>query len=147
MEAVGSAATILQVVSFAGSILASGYGYLSKVKKAPSEIRSLLRETASLKALLHELYALVDDSEDAIDKNQSNALDALFRLGVFEDCQSMMKVVERSIQACQHIEGQEMRNLGRRVIWPFQEKETKSTMSQLARLRESLSAAVSVDSA
>jgi hypothetical protein len=51
MEALGSAATILQLVSFTGEVLVLGYGYLSKVKKAASDIRTLLREMAILNAL------------------------------------------------------------------------------------------------
>lgn len=147
MEAVGAAATIVQLISFTGSVLASGYSYLAKVKRAPSEIRSLLRETASLQALLNELHALVNDLDDSFDENVNGALDTLHRLGVFEDCQLLIKVVERSLKACQQIDGELARNVGKKVIWPFREKETKDAITQLGRLRESLSTAVVVDSA
>ena len=147
MEAIGSAASIVQLISLTGSVLASGYNFLSKVKRAPSEIRTLLRETASLKALLHELQAVADASGTPTDENTNSALDTLYRLGVFEDCQSLMKIVERSIMACEQVQGEELKNLGKKITWPFREKETNSAISQLARLRDSLNAAVVVDSA
>jgi hypothetical protein len=144
MEVAGSAATILQLVSFTGEILVAGYGYLSRVQKAPPEIRSLLKEAANLNALLDQLQALVteDPSPHVI-----SAIETLTYLDVFGNCRSLMKVVLKSIKECEQISGQGARNFGRRLLWPFKEKETKETMQQLGRLREALSAAVVVDSA
>jgi hypothetical protein len=144
MEAAGSAATILQLISFTGEVLVAGYGYLSKVQKAPAEIRSLLKETASINALLDQLQTLV--TEDAT-PHTLNALETLIFHGVFGDCKSLMKAILRSIKACEQISGQGARNFGKRMLWPFKEKETKNTLQQLGRLREALSAAVAVDSA
>jgi hypothetical protein len=144
MEAAGSAATILQLVSFTGEVLIAGYGYLSKVQKAPSEIRSLLKETANLNALLDQLQTLV--AEDAKPHIMS-ALETLTSFDVFGDCRSLTKIVLKSIKACEQISGHGARNFGRRLLWPFKEKETKETLQQLVRLRETLSAAVAVDSA
>lgn len=121
------------------------------MQRAPSEISALLRETANLNALLDQLQSLVDStrvSPSLTEKNdQENALLALQRLGVFGDCERLMKVVQSSVKACEQIEKQQVRNLGKRIMWPFKEKETKDTMVQLGRLRETLSAAVVVDSA
>jgi hypothetical protein len=40
MEALGATATIVQLVSFTGEVLALGYGYLAKAKRAPLESRA-----------------------------------------------------------------------------------------------------------
>jgi hypothetical protein len=32
----------------------------------------------------------------------------------------------------------QVKNLGKRIIWPFKDKETKDAMAQLGRLREAL---------
>jgi hypothetical protein len=58
-----------------------------------------------------------------------------------------MLAVERSLKACERIEGQEVRNLGKKLVWPFKQNETRDMLAQLERLREVLSAAVVVDSA
>ena len=143
MEVLGSAATIVQLISFTGQVLVLGYGYLSKVRSAPSEIRLLLRETANLNALLDQLQDLVEQGNDI----SKSALETLAKLGVFADCEGLMKVVEKGIKACDQVEGEAVRNLGKKIVWPFKEKETKDTLAQLGRLREVLSAAVVVDSA
>jgi len=145
MEAVGSAATIVQLVSFTGEVLVLGYGYVNRVKKAPSEIRALLRETATLNALLDQLLDLAGSSSE--NGSFDGALQTLGRLGVFDDCEKLMKVIERNVKACEEVEGERVRNTGRRMAWPFKDKETKDLMVQLGRLREALSAAVMVDSA
>jgi hypothetical protein len=144
MDAAGSAATILQLVSFTGEVLVAGYGFLSKVQKAPAEIRFLLKETANLNALLDQLHTLV--AEDA-SPHVIRAMETLAFLDVFGDCKILMKIVLKSIKACEQISGQGARNFGRRLLWPFKEKEANETLQQLIRLRETLSAAVAVDSA
>jgi len=144
MEALGAAATIVQLISFTGEVLASGYGYLKKAKNAPSEIRSLLRETSILNTLLDHLQELVGEQNNS---NAKSAVMALESFGIFEDCERLMKIVEEGIRFCERIKGQQFRNLGKRIAWPFKEKDTKDTMAQLGRLREVLSAAVAVDSA
>jgi hypothetical protein len=145
MEALGSAATIVQLVSFTGEVLVLGYGYLSRVKKAPSEIRALLRETATLNALLAQLQELVGVSPK--NSNIDGALQTLERLGVFDDCAKLMKVIERNIKACELVEGERLRNAGRRIVWPFKDKETRDLIAQLGRLKDVVNAAVVVDSA
>jgi hypothetical protein len=144
MEAAASAATILQLVSFTGDVLVAGYDYLSKAQKAPSEVRSLLKETAILNALLDQLQTLI--TEDA-GPHVMTALETLTSLDVFGDCRSLMKIVLQSIKACEQVSGQGARNIGRRLLWPFKEKDTKQTLQQLGRLREAVSAAIVVDSA
>jgi hypothetical protein len=144
MEVAGSAATILGLISFTGEVLVAGYGYLSKAQKAPAEIRSLLKETANLNALLDQLQALVVENTNP---HVIDALETLNYLDVFGDCKILMKIVLKSIKACEQVSGQSARNLGRKLLWPFKEKETKETVQQLQRLRETLSAAVAVDSA
>lgn len=146
MEALGAAATVVQLISFTGEVLSKGYSFLSKVQKAPSEIRSLLREVANLNALLDQLQSLsIEVGAEKVETQ--NALQTLENLGVFEDCSRLMHVVKKSLKTCEQIEGHEMSNFGKKLVWPFKEKETKDTMVQLGRLRETLSAAVVVDSA
>lgn len=75
-----------------------------------------------------------------------SALEILGTLGVLEDCVRLMKAIEEAIKACKQIEGQDLKNFGKKMLWPFKEKETKYTMAQLGRLREALSVVVVVDS-
>lgn len=141
MEAIGAAATVVQLVSFTGEVLVLGYGYLARVKRAPSEIRALLGETATLNVLLDQLQDIASSSMKA------ETLSTLGRLGVFEDCGRLMGVMERGLRACEKVDGEGFKNAGKMMMWPFKEKEMKDLMGQLGRLREVLSTAVVVDSA
>jgi len=150
-------ADLLRLISFTGQVLVAGYSFIAKVQRAPAEIRALMQETASLNILLDQLQSLVIDNDDVNSVNEKDepiiyktggyALHTLETLGVFENCERLMRVVQQSVKACEQIQGQQVKNLGRKLIWPFKEKETKDTMQQLGRLRETLSAAVVVDSA
>ncbi|KFY35817.1 hypothetical protein V494_05576 [Pseudogymnoascus sp. VKM F-4513 (FW-928)] len=153
MEAVQGVASIVQLLEFTGKLLVSGYSFLSRVYQAPREIRSLLREVANLNALLDQLQSLVpetpigDKRENAMKEDSRNALQTLEGLDVFADCLKLMQVVMGTLKTCEQVEGHQVKNFGKKVLWPFKEKETRDLMAQLGRLRETLSAAVVVDSA
>lgn len=143
MEAVGSAATLLQLLSFTSDVLVAGYSYLSKVKKAPREISLLLKETAEINALLCQFESIVSI------ENRSHVIGALEKmqfLGVFEDCKVLVSIVLRLIKMCERNDGQLAMNSVKRIMWPFKEKEVKETLQQLARMKDTLSATVAVDS-
>jgi len=139
---VGVAASVIQLVQFSGDILISGYGFIAKVSRAPVELRELLAESAALNSILAQLQSLGESSVDPDD-----ALQSLQKLGVFKECHDLLALIERSITACQQVEGSSARNLGRRLIWPFKERETKEAMQRFHRLRGLLSTAVSTSSA
>ncbi len=144
MEALGSAATIVQLISFTGEVLATGYSFLAKVKRAPLEIKNLLQVTAHINKLLDQLQDLATEYGNVPAKG---AVRTLEMMGIFENGAELMKIVEKTINTCQQVAGQGVRNAGKRLLWPFKEKDTKEVMIQLGRLRDTLSAAVLVDSA
>jgi hypothetical protein len=144
MEALGSAATLVQIVSFTGEVLVLGYGYLSKVAKAPSQIRALLRETAGLNDLLAQIQDLVENERDF---EATTVLTSLDRLGVLKDCKALISLVQKIVKSCAQVVGQDVQNTAKKLLWPFKENETKYLMAQLARLRDILATAITVDSA
>lgn len=143
MEVLGSAATIVQLASFTAEVLALGYGYLAKAKKAPLEVKSLMREVTYLNELLGQLEELATENATG---NVRTGIEMMEKLGTFEDCKRMVMVVEKCVKKCQQIEGQQVGNIGKRLLWPFKDKDAKGTLLQLGRLRDTLSAAVQVDS-
>lgn len=143
-EMIGSVSAVVSLVEFSGRILSLGYGYLSKVSRAPAEVRLLLSEVANLNVLLGRLQAFADD---AFDPSASTALQSLAQLGIFKSCEELLASVYTIIETCQRIDGQDVKNFGKRLIWPLKERETKDTMEQLGRLRDTLTAALATDSA
>jgi hypothetical protein len=121
-----------------------GYGYLSKVSKAPTQIRALLRETAALNDLLAQIQDLVDNERDL---EAASVLNTLDRLGVLNDCNELIGLVQKIVKRCGQVVGKDVQKPAKNLLWPFKENETKDLMAQLSRLREILSAAIAVDSA
>jgi hypothetical protein len=134
---VGVAASVAQLVQISGTVLISGYGFLSKVTRAPSEMRELLTESAGLNCVLGQLQLLVDSSTSPID-----ALIPLQELGIFKECQELLVSIKHSLDVCEQEYGKQMKNLGRRLIWPFKEKEIKEKLQRLTRIRGTISAAI-----
>ncbi|KAI4609697.1 hypothetical protein J4E80_008342 [Alternaria sp. BMP 0032] len=143
-EVVGTVASVAQLVQLSGALLAGGYNFLSKVARAPSEIRSLLTETAAVNSLLAQLQQIADTSPKAA---ADDALQALERVGVFQECQSTLKSIERALAKCEQVNGQDAKNFGRKLMWPFKEKETKDALQRLHHMRGLLANAIEANCA
>lgn len=144
-EVVGVVASVAQLVQISGTLLAGGYGFLSKVSKAPSELRDLLAETAAINSLLEQLQVIADSTLKPVSPN--DALKALERLGVFQECLSTLKSIQKALGICEQMHGKDLGNFGRRLMWPFKEKETKDALQRLHRLRGLLANAIEANSA
>jgi hypothetical protein len=141
-EVFGVASAIAGLLSLSGAILSQGYSFTNSVRKAPQELRQLLSETAALNTVLDQLQSLAED--DTL-RGGNSALQGLAKAGGIQGCFELLRSVQRSIARCEQIKGQELRNLGRSMIWPFKEKETKDTLTRLSRMRDHLVTAVSAD--
>lgn len=143
-EILGIVASVTQLIELSGSLLAGGYGFLSKVIRAPSEMRSLLTEAAAIDSLLGQLQVIAETTPKTA---PNDALQALNRLGVFEECMASLKSVQKALKSCEQSQEKDARNLGKRFLWPFKEKETKEDLEKLHRLRGLLANAVEASSA
>lgn len=143
-EVVGIIASVAQLVHLSGTLLAGGYGFLSKVARGPVEIRSLLTEAAAVNSLLGQLQLIADAPSDVTIKD---VLSSLARLGVLQECKTLLEFIELALARCQQEAGKDLQNFGKRLKWPFKEKETKDALQRLHQLRSVLANAVEVDSA
>lgn len=144
MAEVAAAATIVQLVDFSGKILATGYAFLAKVARAPTEIRMLLSDVANINALLGQIQNL---TSNAADTNASTALDTLTSLGALKTCEELLTSAEKCLESCRQIEGHQLKNFGKALKWTVVERELKGTMQQLRVLQDQLAAALAVDNA
>lgn len=153
MEAIGAASAIAGLISLSGGVLAKGYTFLASVHRAPQELRELLCEAAALNSVLNQLQALVEQEQhDSLEEDMGTemrrpGLKNMVDNGVLHECTESLLLVDRSVRRCQQNQGQELRNLGKRVIWPFKEKETKEALARLARIRGHLTTALTADMA
>lgn len=148
MEGLGAASSVAGLISLSGGILAKGYAFLASVHRAPQELRELLCEAATLSAVLNQLHVSIDANEmGAMQQGASGTvvgprLRKMADTGVLLDCEESLLVVDSSTKRCQQIQGQYLLNLGKRIAWPFKEKETKESLARLGRFRGHLSAAL-----
>jgi hypothetical protein len=101
-----------------------------------------LTETAAIDTVLDQLQGLADDDRNRVGKS---ALKALVKTGTIDDCFELLRSVQKTILRCEQVEGQEVRNLGKSIIWPFKEKETKDTLMKLSRMKQNFTMALSAD--
>jgi adenosylmethionine-8-amino-7-oxononanoate aminotransferase len=126
-EIVGTVASVTQLVQLSGALLAGGYSFLSNVARAPSEIRGLLTETAAVNSFLAQLQQIAD----SVPKNASeDALQALERVGVFQECQTILKSIEKALAKCEQDNGQDARNLGKEVDVAVQRERDKGCVAE-----------------
>jgi hypothetical protein len=142
ISTISLASSVAGLLTLSGAILSNGYSYVSKVAKAPKELRLLLSESAALDTLLDQLQLMVDGD----DQVATGALQKLAQVGAFEEGKTLLQIVQNSIRACEQVQGHGVSNLGRRLMWPFKEKETKETIQRFRDLRDTLTSAVSIDS-
>jgi hypothetical protein len=143
-EVLGTVASITQLIDFSGTLLAGGYTFIAKVVRAPSEIRSLLTEVAAINGLLGQLDLLADSAPKS---SPADALQAQKHLGVRQECQNTLKYIQDALARCEQESGKGTKNFGRKLKWPFKEKETKDALQRLHNLRSVLANAIEVDSA
>lgn len=141
-EALATASAIAGLLSLSGTILSQGYGFISSVTGAPKHLRFVLSETAALNTVLDQLQTLATDSTSY---GTNSTMRDLQKSGSLDDCQELLRPVQRSIAKCEQIKGQELRNLGKALVWPFEERETRETVEKLSRIRGTFSTALSVD--
>ncbi|KAL9110201.1 MAG: hypothetical protein Q9227_005262 [Pyrenula ochraceoflavens] len=129
-EALGAASAVAGLLSLSGSIIAEGYTFLSTVYRAPKELRDLLREAAALNSVLDQLQSFVDKTSNS--GFEDIGVKELGLAELIHECEESLLVVQRSVQRCQAVKGEQVKNLGRRILWPFKEKETKETFDSVS---------------
>ena len=144
MAEIAAASSIVSLVDFSGKILAAGYGFLAKVVRAPTEIRTLLNDVANVNTLLAQMQNLANDTADPRAKT---VLKSLIDRGIFQSCETLLKNAEKCLNSCRQIDGRQLKNFGRALKWPMTEREMKDTMRELRVLQDQLTTALTMDSA
>lgn len=146
-ELLGISSGIAGLLALSGAILSKGYTYISSVRGAPEELRSLLNETAALNIVLSQLSQLAANAGAKISGNNGvfSTLSSLSSSGVIDQCTVLLEAVARSIKCCEQLKGEQLNNFKKKLIFPFREREVKETLRRLCSLRETFTAAISVD--
>jgi hypothetical protein len=136
-ESSNTVASIGPLLELSGTILATGYEFLSRVSKVPSGIRGLLTEVARMNCSLGHLDNLLDASAAPIE-----ILQFLKPPDILNGCHELLSVVNQMIEACESVDRKDIGLDGRPLVWPLKEKETGDVLKELAQLRRYLTIAV-----
>lgn len=132
------------LISLSGTILAEGYHYIKSVQEAPTQLRCLLSEIAGLNILFDRLQTLVEKESSG---QASTAFQALVNSGAITDSLEVLQKIEGLVATCQQVSGQRKRNFGKALFWPLKEGATQTLLARLRRLKDTFTAALSVDTA
>jgi hypothetical protein len=88
------------------------------------------------------MQVLIDDGRNT---HSMTTLGEIAKLGTITECTELLLSIQSSLRKCKQIHGEHGQNLGRRILWLFQEKETKNKLTQLSRIRDHLATALTAD--
>ena len=89
MAALDVAATIAGLIELSGTMLSAGYGFLARVKRAPSQVRALLNEVSSIDVILDAVRST------ALDRTHTDSMLAarLIESGKVRQCQDIRVIL------------------------------------------------------
>jgi len=143
------AASIAGLLSLAGPILAEGYAYIASVRNSPNALKQLLSEISRLEAVLGQIDELAGESRTntgALVQTQTSRVSEVITADTIETASDLLKSVQSSIKQCERIPGQNAKNIGRAIVWPFKEREVKENLDRFERLINTFELALSIES-
>ena len=140
-EPLSVAASLIAVLQISGAVISYCYEYRQGLKNASKDLLRVTAEVTSLRNVLERLVTLVGDDHDANSKSLPALTDIVFPNGPLDVCQrdlqSVMEKLERPVS--------DWKALGRRLIWPLQNKDVARTMEMVHRTKSVLETALLVD--
>lgn len=139
MDGLSAAASIIAIVQIAGSVASLGYSYVASVKRAPKELRELLKELGSLSDVL-------DTLQDYVAANpQSPALEKLSTPGgPLKGCATELNELHAKLSSIKLTQGASGA-VERFIKWPFLEKEMAQFIEKIERHKNLFTFALTAD--
>ena len=142
------AASLIAVVGLADKVISRCHRYLSTVKDCPSDLRTILLETSSIKAVIENLEFLRNNSPDPHLKQLLLGLDGAD--GPVQGCRECLQQLENLIpdDNTQGSRGKRKRPLQPtlvRLAWPLHATKAKRLLDELGRFRGSISLTLVTD--
>lgn len=134
---------IAGLITLSTAVLAAGYKYLNSVSSAPEDFKSLVRETASLNAVLSQLISH-SLSEQIVPQIISHNL---VQQDVLQDCEQTLHNIQSLIRDCELVSGQRRKKAVNTLLWPLKQREIIKNHERLGRLCASSHTAISIKSA
>jgi hypothetical protein len=135
-EARQTVAAIMPLLELSGIILATGYGFLTRVSNVPYWIRELLTEVSRMNCSLGHLESLLDANAPPKEVPHS-----LRESDILDSCHELLSIAKQVIETCESVDAKDIGPDGRATVWPVKEKEMGDVLTELSRLRRYLATA------
>lgn len=161
MEAIGTAASILQMAGMATTTSLEVYRFISTIRNAPREIRNLGRDIMDFHNLVDNLKNALDsqDIQDMVDRDKQINQSMKDLLVPMAKCQITCDQVRSKLIMNLQLENEDSSSLNENEVfgnerkqkvhiwirdwmWPFRRKEAFALMSELDRTRSTFSDAM-----
>jgi hypothetical protein len=142
-NALSIASGIAGLISLSSSVVVAGYKYVDSMSSAPDELKSLLRETASLNSVLSQLLSHFMSDEPA----QQIAYHKLMQQTWFGECEQTLQDAQSLLRDCELASKHHGTNIVKTLFWPRKQEKIVKTRDCLNRLCGSLHTAVTIKSA
>ena len=143
------AASLIAIVGLADNIISRCRRYISGVKDCPTDLRTILVETSSLKSVIENLEFLYGNSPDPDLKKFFLALDA--ENGPVRGCRDCLEklgalLAEGTVKAEHGTKRRAVLPTMQELAWPFRESKARRLLENLSRFRSAISLALVTDS-
>lgn len=132
---------IAGLITLSTAVLTAGYNYVKSVSSAPEDFKSLIRETASLNAVLSQLVS------HSLSDQKVQQTYPLIQQDLLQDCEETLFCIQSLIRDCELVGGSRRKNAVNSLSWPLKQKEIIKNRERLGRLCASLHTAISIESA
>jgi hypothetical protein len=141
-------ASLIAVVSLAEQVISCCCHYISAVKDCPSDLRSILIETSSLKSVVENLEFLYKNSPNPALKEHFLRLSG--DDGPIGGCRKCLQELEKllPIDKSRTTNGKKQKTQHptlERLAWPLRETKARKLLGELGRFRGVISLALVVD--
>jgi hypothetical protein len=142
MDPLGAAANIIQIISAANKVISLCKRFLEVVRDAPGDLRLILIEVSTLRAVLDDLHFLVSCN------HIPSTLDALTRHhGPLEGCRKVIAELEDILPPEAMLATESKRKaILTALSWLMKESRAKTLLDELAQYKSTISLALTTDS-
>ncbi len=142
MDPVGAAANIIAIINAAGRVIRLCQRFLEAVEDAPAELRIILIEVSTLRAVLTQLELLVSCNQGL------PALDALaLRNGPIEGCRKVLWELEHLLPAESVLTaGSKTKAVLAALSWIPKDHKAKALLQELGEYKGTIALALTMDS-
>lgn len=131
-ETLALASAIVSIVTVASQITSLSYSYISDIKSATKTQKAYLIEVTALKDVLVQAEkAFVDAEMNDSNEEQRPA----FSKDMVEECLKELESLKVELETSLG-HAKIMKKMKSRLIWPFEEKQTKKHIEMLHRYRD-----------